>query len=177
MNGAGVYACHPSELCGQSFSRYLPVSSSSQSSPAPVPHQTNSSKSSYTIIFCIEGVKERWKKKKKKWNIKWEQEELTGLPRFGSFFFTGFSSVFLVGSGSVTRESNNWEHKCNISLPVSFPDVSLSLSLSIWAQRAVRRRKKSLLSPSGGPSRFVTSHSCFALAFDQNAKRSAWQCA
>ena len=60
MNGVGVYACHPSELCRQSFSRYLPVFSFSQSTPVPAPHHTNSSKSSYTIIFWIEGIV--WKK-------------------------------------------------------------------------------------------------------------------
>ena len=52
-------------------------------------------------------------------------------------------------------------------------------SLSRWKFALKGRREGErvacLLSPSRGPSRFVTSHSRFALAFvrDQSAKRSA----
>ena len=46
--------------------------------------------------------------------------------------------------------------------PASFPDVSLSMS--ICAQREDGKEITFLLSPSLGPSRFVTSHSRFVIA-------------
>ena len=55
-----------------------------------------------------------------------------------------------------------------ISLPASYPDVSLSMK--ICAQRKAGRRQRARrrfacrLYPSHGPLRFITSHSRFALA-------------
>ena len=64
---------------------------------------------------------------------------------------------------------------------VSYPDISLSIK--VFAQRKAGRRKwerrrfASLLYPSNGPLRFVTSHSRFALASMRNHAKNegpAW---
>ena len=79
---------------------------------------------------------------------------------------TYFSDVWLDGAKIAKK------HVCDCLIP-----RGPSLSMKICAQREAGRRKpprrrfSSLLSPSHGPSRFVTSHSRFALAFVRKTKR------
>ena len=79
---------------------------------------------------------------------------------------TYFSDVWLDGAKIAKK------HICDCLIP-----RGPSLSMKICAQREAGRRKpprrrfSSLLSPSHGPSRFVTSHSRFALTFVRKTKR------